>query len=143
MRIFKFFVFLTSLFLISCSSKPPTAGNFVLDSGSKSGDIAQHIITRDNSMMYLLGKAVIQINGLEVGTLKRGQTLSFDIPAGLTSIKVYDQLGPGSFSLTRQSKKGEVYKYIVSPNSSAAWKASLCGMLCEDKNGYWKILPAS
>ena len=136
----RYFIFLSLFLLGACQWSEPSTANLASYSESVTTDTARHIFTRDNSLVAALLKIKVKINGREAGRLGIGQTISVDVPAGPTTV-VTELFGDsGNFTVTGDAKSGKTDRYIITANNNA-WKQALCGTLCLDGGGSFKIIP--
>jgi hypothetical protein len=100
-------------------------------------------ITRSTDMLYFGSSASVEINGVKVASLGRGETYAADIAPGPTVVSVSSWSSPGVSSYSFSAQRGKTYQLAVKPrggNFAAAMVGGLVGQAVEG-HGQFEIAP--
>jgi hypothetical protein len=100
-------------------------------------------ITRSTDMLYFGSSASVEINGVKVASLGRGETYAADIAPGPTVVSVSSWSSPGASSYSFSAQRGKTYQLAVKPrggNFAAAMVGGLVGQAVEG-HGQFEIAP--
>jgi hypothetical protein len=111
-------------FVAGCASTPTQP----ISIGSPPSGQAQLVITRTDEFMYALVSPAIEVNGVKVAELARGQTYATAGPPGPVTVAVYHWQHPGRYRITINTQAGKTYRMIVSPRSESMYFGLVGGL---------------
>ena len=101
-------------------------------------------ITRSSDLLYVAISASVELNGIKIASLGRGETYTSGAAPGPAALTVSTWSSPGASSYRFTIEPGKTYRFTVSPrgaNMAAGMAAGLIGQALEG-GGAFEIAPA-
>jgi hypothetical protein len=84
-----------------------------------SDNMSRVVVNRSDEFMYMALSARVLVNGLEIGSLSRGDVTYVDINPGQLLVSVDTATSPGSYKVAGRAEPSSTYDFVVSPRGSS------------------------
>jgi len=134
--------FLLLLFLCTASFRASANDEAAVSPGK-----ARLTITRSSAFLYVALSARLDVNGVRIADLGRGDTYSGIFDAGKLSITTDHWSSPGKFTVVLNAESGAKYKLELSPREDSFLPGALFGVVglsvdaaLENNSGLFKLV---